>query len=318
VGCASSVLQSKRERIEELALEAQERRAKREIRKLDEEDSEAERRRSAAAQAEELDRRRAVEETRLQVARDAAQRRAREREQEEAEERREWTDRWVAWALNAVPKDAPREIELDVAQAVEESLARLAPEQPQTTLHRLVLATIEKALSPWRRQRQIEEVIQLSRKELPFLVQRYFEPTEWEVKAMERTREAIQFLPSNSTFEQLRQAAIQAGRQVAAEYEAEEARARAQAQGERERALAERQTHERECMKQFLVSVGVGCVSQYISKLYADGEIWDEDIERRSDLENLVRAGLESRLSGVEHFEDAQRVARELVDAELR
>jgi excisionase family DNA binding protein len=310
VACVSDVLQTKRERIEELALEAQERRAKREIRKLDEEDSEAERQRKATAQAEELERRRAIEETRLQATRDAAQRRAREREQEEAEKRREWMDGWVAWALDALPTDAPRETELDVAQAVEGTLSRLAPEQPQTTIQRLVLAAIEKALTPWRWQRQISEAVQLSRKELPFCVQRYFEPSEWEVKAMERAREAIRSLPSDSTFEQLRQAAIQAGRQIAAEYEAGEARARAQAQAERER-------QQRRANKSFLVSVGISCVSPYLSKLFSDGDLWDEDLSRKSEFEVAVRKMLEERLTGDESLEDVRRLAHELLDTEL-
>lgn len=310
VGCASSVLQSKRERIEELALEAQERRAQREIRKLDEEDSEAERRRAAAAHAEEVERKRAVEETRLQAARDAAERQERQREHQEAQERREWTDGWVAWALNAVPKDAPREIELTIAEAVEEALARLTPEQPQSTINRLVLAGIAKGLRPWQRQQEIEQAIQEARSQLPIFARNYFEPTAWEVKALETAREAIRHLPSDAAYEELRQAAIRAGREVALEYEAEEARARAQAQAERER-------QQREHTKKFLVDLGVMHVSLYLSKLHSDGDVWDEDLERKAELENAVRKALEDRLAGTEGFEEAQRIARALVDEQL-
>jgi excisionase family DNA binding protein len=307
----SSALQTRRERIEELALEAQERRAMREIRKLDQEDAETERQRVAAAQAEQSKRKRVAEDARLQATRDAAERREREREREEVEERREWTDGWMAWGLSTVPKDAPREIELDVAQAVEETLARLAPEQVQSVVQRLVLAAIDKGLAPWHRRKEIEKAIQLARKELPFRVQRYFEPSEWELKAMERAREAIRSLPSDSTFEQLCQVAIRAGRQIAAECEAEEARTRTQAQAERER-------QQRESDRRFLISIGVEHATSYLQKLHSDGEIWGEDFERKSELEHMVRETLEARLTGAEGFEAAQRIAREVIQDELK
>jgi hypothetical protein len=310
VAASPGLVRGKRENVEVLRAEIEERKLKRELRHLDEEDSETERRRAAAAQAEELDRTRAVEEVRLQAARQAAERQDREREREEAEERREWTDRWVAWALNAVPKDAPREIELDVAQAAEETLSELSPEQPQNTIHRLVVAAIEKSLRPWRRQKQIEEIVQLARKELPFFAQNYFEPTMWEMKAVETARNAVRCLLSDASPEQLRQASIQAGRQVAAEYEAGEARAHALAQVERER-------QQRESNKKALITVGVGHVYWYLEKLRSDGGHWDEDLDRRGDLESLVRKALEDRLTGKEGIEDAWRVAREVVDAEL-
>jgi excisionase family DNA binding protein len=54
---ASGAIQSKRETIETLTLEMQERRARRELRRMEEEDAEPDRRRTAAAQAEEYNRR---------------------------------------------------------------------------------------------------------------------------------------------------------------------------------------------------------------------------------------------------------------------
>ena len=137
------------------------------------------------------------------------------------------------------------------------------------------------------------------------------------MKALETAREAIRHLPSDASFEQLRQAAIRAGREVTLEYAAEEARARAQAQTERESLQAERQKQERKSMKQLLVSVGVGCVSGYLRKLHSDGQIWSEDLERNGGLENLVRSALEDKLRGNESFEEAQRIAFEVVDREL-
>jgi hypothetical protein len=70
-------------------------------------------------------------------------------------------------------------------------------------------------------------------------------------------------------------------------------------------------------MKSFLVSVGVAQTGRYLSKLHTNNEIWDEDLERKSDLENRVREALEERLTGTEGFEGAERIAREVVDHEL-
>src|SRR5579864_4655772 len=73
----SGVIQNKRESIESLNLELQERRARRELRRLEEEDAEPERRRAAVVQAEEQARRAELEESRLQ-----RESEVREREQE--------------------------------------------------------------------------------------------------------------------------------------------------------------------------------------------------------------------------------------------
>ena len=304
----------KRENVETLRAEIEERKLKRDLSKLDVEDAEANRQREAVTRAEELERKRVVEESRLRVARDRAERRAQQRERKEAEERREWMAAWVAWALNSVPKEAPREIALDVAQVAEETLARIDPEQPQSVVQRLVLAAVEKGLKPWRREKEVEVAVQEARKQLPALVQRFvqglFEPSEWEVRAMHAAREAIGCLRADASYEEMRSAAVQVGKQIASDYEAEQAQARTQTQ-----AVCERL--ERERSKKFLVDLGVMHVSSYLSKLHTDGEIWDEDFDRKSELQSAVRKALEGKLTGDESFEQVQRIARELVAAEL-
>jgi hypothetical protein len=293
------VLQNKRERIEELGLEAQEFRARREIEKLRREDSEAEQRRLGLARAEELEGKRALEESQA--------RRERERQQaEDQRERREWADSWCDWGLRSVPPNAPRAIALDVHESVEAALANLTPEQPQSLVQRLVLAAVDKALEPWKRQQDIERAVQEARKELPALLQRYFEPSEWEVRAMQAAREVISCLRPDASYQEMRAAAVEAGKRIASDYEAEQARAR-----------TERQEQQREQMKRLLVDFGVRHVSSYLSKLHSDGGLWDEDLRKKAELEATARKSLEGRLTGAESFEDVQRFAREVVDAEL-
>jgi hypothetical protein len=298
-------LQNRRERVEELALEAQELRAKREIEKLRGEDAEGQRQWAEARRAEALANKRALAELRLQAARDAEQRR-RERGQALAQRKRcEWVDGWAGWAVKALPHHAPAEMQLAVYQGVEEALANLSSGQSESLAQGLVVAAAIKALEPWRRQKEIEAAVQESRKQLPALAQRFLEPSEHEVRAMNAAREAIGRLPSDASFEQLRAAAVQAGKEVAKDYEVEQARARAEAQRQ-----------ERESTKASLVSLGVAHLSAYLSELHANDEIWDEDLGRKPELEAAVRKALEGKLTGNESFEDAQRIAREIV-AEL-
>lgn len=298
-GLTSGVLQNKREGLETLNLELQERRVKRELAKLSEEDAEADRRREAAARAEELANKCALEESR--------ERREREQRQAEVErERHEWADSWLDYALKSLPQDTPRATALDVHESVEAALAKFTPEQPQSVVQCLVLAAVDKALKPWKRRQEIERAVQEASKELPALVQGYFEPSEWEVRTMQAAREAIAKLPADASLAEVRAAAVQAGKRVAGEYQAEQA----QAQADRER-------QRREVSKKFLVDIGVGHVAPYLAKLQADGAIWDEDLDRKLGLEAAVRKVLEDRLTGAEGFEEAQRVARVVVDHEL-
>jgi hypothetical protein len=235
------VLESKREGLQTLTLE---RPARRELKKLDDEDAEAERRRAAMVQVEEMGRRAAHEESRLQRDREV-ELREREREQAEAESQRaRWADSWLGYALKSLPQDAPLEIALDVRQAVEDVLSNLTQSQPQNVVQRLVSAAVEKCLKPWRRQEEIELAVQGACKELPVSGRRLsdlFPPDEWEVRAMEAAGEAIIRLPADASLAEIRRTAAQAGKQVAMEYEAERARAR-----------AEQERQRREFMKSFV------------------------------------------------------------------
>ncbi len=156
----------------------------------------------------------------------AAQREARRRsaEIEALRERKEWLDRWLDFALRSVLSDAPREIELDVQQSVEEALGTLDPEQPQHVVQRLVLAAVDKALRPWRRSKEIEQAVQEARQQIPWRARSVVtaEPSPWEHRAMQAAREAIAKLRAASVPE-MRAAAAQAGLGVAREWEHQQA-----------------------------------------------------------------------------------------------
>ncbi|MBI3668750.1 MAG: helix-turn-helix domain-containing protein [Acidobacteria bacterium] len=151
---ASSVLQNRRERVEELGLEAQELRAKREIEKLRGEDSEAERGQTMEARAQVLAQRRALEEARLQREREA-ERRQRERRQVELERQEaEFRRRWLRWASAAAPDWLSAEQAQAVAGAVERALSHCDPEQPDDDVRPLLEKAIERVVAPWRAERE--------------------------------------------------------------------------------------------------------------------------------------------------------------------
>ena len=308
-GPPSPVLENKREALQGLSLELQERRLRRDLRKLDDEDADAERERAASIEAEGLRDKVALEQFRLQRE-NIAQERERQREQLAVDqERQQWIDSWLEYALRSLPRDVPREVVSDVREAVEGALSTIEASRSQSIVQHLVAGAIETGLKPWRRQQEIEKSIQHARKELPWQVQTLSDwspPNEWEVRAMSAARDAIAKLVLGAPLGEVRAAAIQAGRRVAMEYEAEQDRIRAEQQRQR---LASN--------KSYLISLGVAEVGSYLKKLHSDDEIFDEDLDRKAEIERTVRSVLEGRLTGGELFLEALRIAREAVDEEL-
>ena len=78
----------------------------------------------------------------------------------QAEQRRlAWVQEWTRYALNSVPSDARREVEMEVHTAVQEALSALPPSQTQAITQRLVDAAVHRALGPWKRKQDIERAL---------------------------------------------------------------------------------------------------------------------------------------------------------------
>jgi hypothetical protein len=69
--------------------------------------------------------------------------------------------------------------------------------------------------------------------------------------------------------------------------------------------------------KSLSISAGVAEVGSYLRKLHSQDDIFDDDLARKDELEQAVRSVLERRLTGGESFQEAMRMAREVVDAEV-
>lgn len=309
----SSALESRRESLQSLTLELQERRLRRDLKKLEEEDAQGESDRDASIEAEELRNRAAIEQAREQRESREAQR-EREREQEEADQHwQQWSDSWLEFALRSLPRGVPQEVTLCVQQAVEEALSSLTPTRPRAIIEHAVAGAIERGLAPWKRLQEVELVIKQAREQLPFAVRHFGDwlpPSEWEARAMSAARQAIAKLAPDASLAEVRSVAMQAGMQVAKECETVQRQQQLQQQQERE-------LQRRASNKLFLVSLGVAEVGPYLRKLHSNDDIFDEDLVRKDELEQIVRSALEKRLTGGELLQDSVRITREVLDSEL-
>jgi excisionase family DNA binding protein len=147
---------------------------------------------------------------------------AEEREKAEAavaEHRRQrWLGDWIRYALRSRPRDAPREIELEIYQAVQAALAGLHPDQPRRTTQRLVDAAVAKALRPWKRQKDIRSAIESTPHRLPSGLNYDSEWASLKQRATEAAATSIAKLSVDATRSEMEQAAWLAVQPVAREY----------------------------------------------------------------------------------------------------
>ena len=220
----SEVLQNRRERVEELNLEALELRAKRDLAKLRREDEAERRQAEQQADIAEQERTERVQQARAGREADAAR-------EARARQRRTWESQWVQEALDLLPSDAPPEMKLNVGRAVREELAHLSPSDSDDVTSNLVGALIQSALRPWERRKEVGKIIESAVEDLPALARSFrlpppfdFPLTEWETLAKQEARRAIDALSQDCQVDEMRAAAARAVKRVEEQYEREKAR----------------------------------------------------------------------------------------------
>ncbi len=213
-------LESRRQHLEELKIQAEEVRAQRELDRLRAEDRQSTGQEGNEALARAIAEKRELERLKLEAARIADARKEKEREAKAERQRRQWETTWTEYALNLVPQDAPRGLALEVREAALDLLRPLEPDQPRELTQRLVQAAVEKTLQPWLRTMEIDKAIAQAANQLPLSARSSFRPTEWEARAMRAASDAIAKLECNAPLARIRATAIEAGNRVRAEYEA--------------------------------------------------------------------------------------------------
>lgn len=154
--------------------------------------------------------------------REAAERTAEQQKNEAAQrelKRRLWLQQWTKYALDLVPREAPREVELDVHTCVQSALASLRSDGDTAVTKRLVSAAVEKALRPWRRRQTIIAAIDDSMRRLPYEVRYRAEFADLKQRAQESIAAALNRAGEDASATDLGATAMQAARPVLSEYE---------------------------------------------------------------------------------------------------
>jgi excisionase family DNA binding protein len=318
VSASSAVLQTKREGVELLNLEAQELRARRELERLRVEEAAEAERRAQEARAREAERQRQVELARAQRLREERERTEQEgRRTREAQriaavrERTAWEDRWINYAKGCFPGWLNFEQRQILLAAIQETVAECGPDD---NMYKIVADRIAELAAGWESERREaakrKAIIEQSMSRLPAGAS---EVERSQVAS--DTRAALDKIPFGASDAELA-AAVWAGVERMSKVVEERKAAEAQAGKERRGAAL------RELSKSILVSAGVAHVSTYLHELHGAGEITDDalyDYEWGGQLERLVRNKLEAEFTGCEDEsrEDAERIAEETVDEEL-
>lgn len=156
----------------------------------------------------------------------AAEREADRRQQARAERearRQTWFEQWQEYGLRTVPAEARNQVEIALFEAISRVLVRLEPQQDRAITQRLVDAGVEQVLGPWRRRREIEQIIQDAADQLPCQARNYCEPTQWQIRATQAARAAIHQLDQDASLPEIEAAARQAVELIAKEFQGRKA-----------------------------------------------------------------------------------------------
>jgi hypothetical protein len=220
---ASPVLRQKKERIEELNLTFQEKKAKMALKDLEDEERRTAEREKASREEQE----RAARRIRLEAESEQV-RRQRERDQIRAEQRavesrQEWEAQWLRDMLRALPQGITPELRLEVTKAIRQKLPELchtSAGHAEDLVGVALGAVVEAALRPFHRRKEAEKAAREALNHLPLFARGYCgNPSDWEQLATQEALSAISALPETATFEQMAAAARTVGKQVTQEYE---------------------------------------------------------------------------------------------------
>ena len=142
----------------------------------------------------------------------------RQREAALKEERqKQFYSKWLEYALDQKPYDAPQDLLLDMRGEVVSALQNLDPDLPDHVIECLMNAAVQRALKPWRRNKEIAEAIDSVRIwSLPYAFER--NPPNV-LRFQEAATAAISRLPDTATPEDMKTAAKEAARSLIVEFE---------------------------------------------------------------------------------------------------
>jgi excisionase family DNA binding protein len=175
-----------------------------------------------------------------------------------AERRRQWAHLWLQHALDSLPFGAPRELELEVHAAVEDTLKHLDMAQPPAITKRLVDAAVTKALRPWNRRKEVERAMESAMNRLPWELRCRPEWMGLKQRAWEAAAGAAGRVRADAPYAEIEAAAIHATQPALREYEHAERCQRIVAGIYLFHATTEGQDRAREAARKALAALPVG------------------------------------------------------------
>jgi excisionase family DNA binding protein len=321
---ASPILQAKRDRIQELLLEAAELRAKREIKKMREEEGDSG-----------LDRRQKKQELAIAQQRLTAES-TREAEKRERERRQVEINNWRAGHVRRAMADAPVWLSLQQHESVLSALrifiSDFNPEH-ESKITQLLAAEIKRLCVPLRNERDILAQRDALMTRSIFIQLPSDANANEKVQAAQRLRADLSILPLTASDSEVK-SVITAGLEsiqmtIKRRVDNERAESEARIAEERKRTERERSERERECQRRQrkshgdeLASHAASHVVGYLSQLLAKGEISRTefyDSELTDYLVKVVRDAAVAEFTGREEetFADAHELCEQVVDEEL-
>lgn len=324
----SAVLQNRRERVEELKLQAEEVHARRDLETLLEQDADRKRERSETRRAQREDKRLQLETEQARLARDREERNRQIRQLEEAQKQAAFEKRWIQWTREKFALPGFSWLSADQRNHVLEVVSREV--ETYTPTDEAIIAdvlseVIARLCAPWKLEYEVgkkrEKVIESALYRLPHKAtdaERVQAATDVR-SALSQASLAASDFEIQSTVGAALEPILKTITQRLAREEADAREKQAREEAEREKT---RKRDARQFRKSCRVTDGISRVDSYLSELYSADEIDSEtylDSVWRAELKERVRDELESALEGSpdETKEDAEELAEEIVDEEL-
>jgi excisionase family DNA binding protein len=195
---------------------------------------------------------------------------AEERQRTDAERakqrRHKWVQEWMEYAMNSVPSDARRAVEMEVYASVQEVLAGLQASQTAAITQRLVDAAVHRVLGPWTRKQEMERALHWAINELPWDVREHSEFRPLRQLAWEAAAEAIRILRNEVSYREMETAAIQAVQPMIRAYNHHESCQRVIKRVYLFDATWEEQEAARESVRRVLAALPIGAAAKELEK----------------------------------------------------
>ena len=189
-------------------------------------------------------------------------------EAKQAEQRRlRWEQQWTQYALNSVPYDARREVEMEVHTKVAEALTVLQPSQPEAITQRLVDAAVHRALGPWTRKQEVERALKAGMNMLAWDIQFRSEYAPLKQRAWGAAVEALRKVREEANDREMETAAVQAVQPMIREYEHQQACNRIIGRVSIFDATQEEEEAAKETVRKALAALPIGATPKQLEKV---------------------------------------------------